>query len=139
MEPFKEKKFIISLNYVLAFSAIMTVICFISLLTSDILFRASIIGFVVFFPLALLSLILHTLLETESAYTSKFISYINDKIQNATTLEEYIKIRNEFLELAVKDGMYNLSFPRSLKDIHGKLNVIIGSLQKLKTINDTLN
>lgn len=85
--------------------------------------------------LAILFDISEKIFSDKTKYTSKFIQYINDKIQNAKTLDEYIEIRKEFISLAVEDNQFCLSYPRNLNQILNNLNVIINSLKKLDEYN----
>ena len=93
--------------------------------------------------ICLISLILTVLFDLsekifsdKTKYTAEFIDYINDKIQNAKTLDEYIEIRKEFISLAVENNDFCLSYPRNLNQILNNLNVIINSLKKLDEYNN---
>lgn len=130
MKKFKEKKYVNILQIVGLICGLITVFsvpigCFFESIICVWLF---LIGL----PLTGLCLFLHEMLETRRKYTSDFITYINNKVQNAKTLDEYIEIRKEFINLAVENGIFCLAYPKDLNKMLGNLNVIIDSLKKLE-------
>jgi hypothetical protein len=82
------------------------------------------------FPVALLSIIVSSSFSTRNKYTSEFLEYMRARIDSAVTLDEIVGVSREFESLAIEDGMYILSYPQSLKDIHRDINSRISILKK---------
>ena len=82
------------------------------------------------FPVALFSIIVSSSFSTRNKYTSKFLEYMRARIDSAVTLDEIMGVSREFESLAIEDGMYILSYPQSLKDIHRDINSRISILKK---------
>lgn len=130
MEPFKEKRHVevlINILYFLAVSAILNLVIGISFNIFFMFF-----AFMTSITLAIIVGIIVVFTETKSKYSSLFISYINAKIQTASTIEEFTEIRNEFLELSAKDGIFILTYPRDLNRILRQLDDMITLLHRIE-------
>ena len=71
-------------------------------------------------------------LSKKDEYTSKFIKYMRNRLNEAYTKKELYSILGEFEELAVENGMYCLSYPVDLKRIHQEIRTKIDFLMELK-------
>jgi len=83
-------------------------------------------------PLAVIIHLTSKIFDKQPKYTEQFINYINNKLNNAVSLEQLINIRTEFEDLAIKNGMYNLSYSIDLKKIHSEIYAKIDVLSKIK-------
>lgn len=127
MEKFKEKR---SSEVLLVISVIMGIL---SLITFFIgLFTNSMIGLgILGLPISAILTFISKGLSTQDSYTREFLLYMRKKLKSAKTLEELYQIEKEFRELAIKDKMYNLSFPMDLRQIHQEINNKIEILEML--------
>ena len=130
MEPFKEKPYVKVLISILYFLTVTTILSlFIGIIFSKFfMFFVFVVSFIFTFIFAIV--VLFT--ETKSKYTSVFITYIEEKMKNAVTIEEYTEIRNEFMELSVKDGIFILAYPKTLNRIILKIETILVLLEKIE-------
>jgi predicted membrane chloride channel (bestrophin family) len=81
-------------------------------------------------PVALIVIVIALFFSTRNKYTSEFLEYMRARIDSAVTLEEIKGVSREFESLAIEDGMYILSYPQDLKDIHRDINSRISILKK---------
>lgn len=128
MEKFKEKKIVNRLNII----TIILMSCWFISLFIGIFFNINII--MLCFLLMLLALIFNLIalyLSNINKYTDEFIEYINNKINNAKSLDELYVIEKEFIYLAIENKSYCLSYPMTLKNIHRNINSKIEILEKL--------
>lgn len=125
MKKFKEKKIVNVLNII----SLVLGLCWISSLVIGVFYHLFLFGFLLL-PIAVIPILLSDFLSDKNEYTRRFIAYIQNKIDDAETLDELKSIRWEFLELATKDKMYCLSFPVNLRYIHRDLNSKIEILEK---------
>jgi len=127
MEKFKEKKSVIICNQIGAFTTLVFLLSvFISIFYPKALF--GMFSLLVGLPLA----IYVKIVSDKEKYTSTFIDYMELKINNAKTLEEFKEIYKEFDYLAIEDDRYALSFPNDLKSLQSKIINSIKILEKLK-------
>ena len=127
MEKFKEKKSVIICNQIGSFTTLVFLLSvFISIFYPKALF--GMFSLLVGLPLA----IYVKIVSDKEKYTSTFIDYMELKIDNAKTLEEFKELNKEFDYLAIEDDRYVLSFPNDLKSIQSKIINSIKILEKLK-------
>ena len=127
MEKFKEKK---SIDFCENIMAILFIIFIVSVFIS-IFYNKAILGILsllLSFPFALYSKIC----SKKEEYTQKFIEYIENKIKNAKTLEEFNKLYQEFEYLSTENNRFFLSFPNDLKSIQSRIIDCINLLEKIK-------
>ena len=82
-------------------------------------------------PGALIAIVIALFFSTRNKYTSEFLKYMRAKIDSAVTLEELMGVSREFESLAIEDGMYILSYPQDLKDMHRDINSRIAILKTI--------
>lgn len=128
MEPFKENKIANILEYMGMFSTILFILSLL-LMFFNHWFG---IGFL-FIPFGGVCYFFNGLISKKENYTREFITYIKDKINKAKSLEDLLSVEKEFNRLAIKDGMYCLSFPHSLKTIQAKILSQIEILEKINS------
>lgn len=136
MEKFKEKRFIVILEYITSITGLLGFLSIMPVIGDNIkiVWQFSILGiFLVLFSTTLI-------FETKSKYTKRFLKYIEDKILNASSREEIESIRKEFIDLSVKDGIWILSRPKTLQESYKKLDqklliILKNELWKIKNIN----
>ncbi len=132
MEPFKQSKTVVVLLMVSTLLLIIALISFFTFLFSD----GKPIWFLTFLITFGIALILHGIqvrLDKEEKYTREFMVYIEDRINKTKSLEDLLSVEKEFNRLAIKDGMYCLSFPHSLKTIQTKILSQIEILEKINS------
>ena len=127
MEKFREKKIVNVLELIAISLFILGLICTILLFVHYIF----LIG-VIFFTIGALLVIVSSFISNKGKYSEKFIDYMNDKVSNSNNLFELKECLNEFEELAIKDGMYDLKYPYDLRRIHEKILYQIEILEKQK-------
>lgn len=127
MKKFKEKKIVNVLNII---TVILGISWFLSIVIG-IFYPPFLLGFLLL-PITIIPITIASLLSERKTYTRLFITYIENKINNATTLSEFILIQDEFFSLAVENKTYCLSFPQTLKDIHRNIISKIEILEKIK-------
>lgn len=84
-----------------------------------------------FFAISLLCLIVASIFETRQDYSKKFIAYIEEKHKNCIVEEDYVKLHNEIISLATKDGKILLCYPTKINNILENICSSIRTIQKL--------
>lgn len=140
MEKFKEKKIVKICQLITVGLGILFMIC---LITPIVTFLLSIIwhnladvGTYIFafgmlsIPLNIPFLLISSTLSDKKYYTSQFLQYMREQLESATTLKELLELHQEFMYLATDGGMYCLSYPISLREIHKEIESKIDILEK---------
>lgn len=125
MKKFKEKRIVKILDMV----SVIIGLCWIVLSPIGIFYHPFLLGFLLL-PIAVIPILISFTLSDRDTYTRLFIGYMENKVQNAITLEDLKSIEREFLDLAVEGTMYCLSFPINLKNIHRDIHSKIELLEK---------
>lgn len=129
MEKFKEKRIVKILNIITGVLMLSWLVGLLLVLVSD----KFLITFVLL-PCILPFAITASVLSQKNKYTKEFLAHMREKLSKIRTLEELLEIKKEFEDLAIKDGVYYLSFPGDLKNIHQEIIYKIDILEKQKNI-----
>jgi purine-cytosine permease-like protein len=131
MEKFKEKKIVKILDIVVIIM-LLSFIINLCLVAFSKYFLLSLF----LLPIILLIILIENFVSQKSEYTIEFLKYIENKLEKAVNLEDYNKILEEFTYLAIsKYGLYELSFPKTLRSLNNKILNQIQILEKIKEIN----
>lgn len=131
MEPFKQSKPVTILEITSALCGVIWLILFFALFYSP---TSVIIGAMfIFLLLFLISYGVFNFLDKTPSYTREFMVYIEDRLNKTKSLEDLKLVEKEFNRLAIKDGMYCLSFPHSLRTIQAKILSQIEILEKINS------
>jgi hypothetical protein len=126
MEKFEEKKIVNILQTV----SVVLFFLFLTSLLLTILNEVFVFGFL-FIPLSFLFLTISKMISNKGKYSSQFIDYMENKVNNSSTIGELEDCLDEFNFLAIRNGMYDLEYPTDLRRIHQK---IINQIEILKKI-----
>ena len=126
MEKFEEKKIVNILQTV----SVVLFFLFLTSLLLIILNEVFMFGFL-FIPLSFLFLTISKIISNKGKYSSQFIDYMENKVNNSKTIGELEDCLNEFNFLVIRNGMYDLEYPTDLRRIHQK---IINQIEILKKI-----
>lgn len=127
MEKFKEKRIV----NVLANVGIGMFVGWLLCLIGAAFYTPLLICFLLL-PLATIPLGISALLSKRNAYTREFLLYMQKKIDSATTKEEFRKIEDEFISLAVEGRGYCLSFPANIRAMHKNIQESYFLLKKIE-------
>lgn len=143
MEKFKEKKIVkicqliyVGLGMLFMIGLILSCLTFI---LSFILHKPNLsdnVGNYIFafsllmIPLSIPFILISSALSDKKYYTSQFLEYMREQLESATTLKELLELHQEFMYLATDGGMYCLSYPISLREIHKEIESKIDILEK---------
>jgi hypothetical protein len=126
MEKFKEKKIVNILDRITLSFLILLVLSFILLIFNDIfLFGLS------FLLLAVITNSISEMLSQKRKYTNDFISYIEEKIKEVSSLDDLEELLSEFENLSIENGVYILDYPNTLRELHKN---ILSKIEIIKII-----
>lgn len=125
MSKFVEKKSVLICQHIILYMGLFLLLSiFLAIFWHEFLFGILIL------PCSIPFLLFSTFASKRDEYTRNFLKLMRQCLDEATTLQDLKNISDDFRYYAVKDGMYCLSFPGSLRNIQQEINSKIEILEK---------